>query len=1033
MSGVRGFVACLSTILLVVSVLWIPLADVETGGTTETREVQEEALFDTSSKLEIDPLVQRPASRFTECIGALREEGGRFVLDGDEISVVLGIGWVAYRLQGTQGHVVRVEFVDAKDVEPRGKDPLGHTTYRITRTQDGPRTDRVSSYEEVVYEGLYDGIDLRFHLVDGRLKYDYVVMPGGDPTDIRQVYLGVDGLSVESSSGDLVIETPSGPLSEEAPFAFQDGEGVRSEVECGFRVLPGNQVAFSIGRYDAGSMLVIDPEVVWSTFIGGNQTDGCNGIRLGSDGFIYLSGWTYSPNLPVTPGAFDDTYKFHDAWFAKMDPNGTALEWCTYVSGSRNDYIKGFFVDDYGCIHGSGHTYSKDFPTTEGAYSNVSLVKTTGIAFKLSSDGSKLLYSTTFGWNEHTYVSMMYVDKVGKAYIVGSYPGSNFPITPDSVGDGSTGNIFLLVLDPSGSYIDYSTRIGGGGHHDIPADIFVDDRGAIFITGVTDSGGFPTTPSAYDTKMESKPHGTRREGFLVKIDPSGFKFDFSTLLGGSSPDSCSDLFVDDEGCAWVTGSTESSDFPTTMDAYNMGHHGKRDIFISKFDPTGSKLLYSTLIGGSEQDYCERIMFDGAGNIYIYGSTNSSDLPFTGGPDAASPNVEPFMAKFDPSGQTLRYLEYFPVNSTAGMRDFRMAEGGELHMAGWTQDPNRTITEGVFQEVIGGKHDAFVCKFHPVLDRPVDHTPPKADAGPIIVADVFENISFDGSGSHDESGLSEHVWLFEHLGEVIRITGPRPEFTFEAPGIYDVVLYVTDKAGNRAHDTVTVVVNDVERPVADAGDPIYGEPQLPVTLYGGRSTDDFGVVDYEWTIDVHGVTTVLHGIDPQFTFNATGEFWVRLIVYDISGNWDSDLVNVTLTDYRDPVAHAGYDQEVFANSTVQLNGTASRDNVAVTNWTWTITLYDGNTPHLYGPMTNYTFEEPGTYRIILDVRDRGNHTSTDAVVIEVKEELDSDEPGPSEDIEIPITNLQIFFLVLVILVFTVVILLNAYGGGGKIRI
>jgi hypothetical protein len=250
----------------------------------------------------------------------------------------------------------------------------------------------------------------------------------------------------------------------------------------------------------------------------------------------------------------------------------------------------------------------------------------------------------------------------------------------------------------------------------------------------------------------------------------------------------------------------------------------------------------------------------------------------------------------------------------------------------------------------------------------------------------------------------------------------------------VVLYATDLAGNRDSDEVTVIVNDVEPPVADAGHPVHGEPQIPVRLYGGRSTDDFGIVDYEWTIDIHGVTSVVHGETVEFTFNATGEFWVVLRVYDFSGNWDEDEVNVTLTDYRPPVARAGEDQEVYANTSFTLNGTASADNVGVVNWTWSVVLYDGNVSVLFGPTPNMTLTVPGLYQVMLEVRDAAGWEDDDVVVIEVLGGSPPEEPGTGDGDEIPsFTRLQLIFLVLVVLVFVVVILLNAYGGGGEIRI
>ncbi len=278
---------------------------------------------------------------------------------------------------------------------------------------------------------------------------------------------------------------------------------------------------------------------------------------------------------------------------------------------------------------------------------------------------------------------------------------------------------------------------------------------------------------------------------------------------------------------------------------------------------------------------------------------------------------------------------------------------------------------------------------------LDMTSPLADAGPDLAIDEGTLVTFDGSGSSDNVGIVNWTWTFND-GDPVTLHGPRPSHLFDAPGVFIVTLEVTDAAGHRATDTVTITVNDITPPSADAGsDHVVNEGTL-VTFDGSGSSDNVGIVNWTWTF-TDGDPFTLHGPRPTHLFDAPGVFVVTLEVTDAAGHRAMDTVTVTVKDITRPSTDAGPDQTVAEGTEVTFDGSGSSDNVGIVNWTWT--FIDGDPVTLHGPRPTHLFDAPGVFVVTLEVADAAGHRATDNVTVTVNDITPpSADAGPDQTVD-----------------------------------
>ena len=316
-----------------------------------------------------------------------------------------------------------------------------------------------------------------------------------------------------------------------------------------------------------------------------------------------------------------------------------------------------------------------------------------------------LSYSSYLGGSAGDVAYGIAVDSSGDAYVTGSTVSPNFPTTSGGVQTtpGGASDVFVSKFNPSGSGLLFSIYLGGNGA-DTASAILLDSSGDIYLVGSTSSTNFPTTTGALQTT-----YGGNGDAFLTELKPDGSALVYSTYLGGSQADNATALALDSAGDVFLTGSTQSHDFPT-MNPLQLGNDGVSNVFVSEVNPTGTALVYSTYLGGSSSDYGTSIALDGSGNVYISGYTYSTDFPtqnafqsvLAGGSDA-------FITELTPGNTGLVFSTFLGGNSIDRVFSMSLDPSGSIYLAGDTQSTNYPVTSSAFQSVNHGLADAFVTK------------------------------------------------------------------------------------------------------------------------------------------------------------------------------------------------------------------------------------------------------------------------------------------------------------------------------------
>ena len=449
----------------------------------------------------------------------------------------------------------------------------------------------LSTYGELRYRGLWPGIDLVLRGANGQLKYEFHVAPGAHVSAIRLAYRGASLLAV-ARSGALKIRTPLGVITDTAPRSYQQVAETQVAVPSSYSLKGRRGYGFALGGYDRSRPLVIDPGLLYSTFLGGSAGEAGYGLAVDPSGSAYVTGYTFSGDFPTMLGSFDPSHNGDgDAFVTKLDPSGSTLLYSTYLGGGSFDQGASVVLDSSGNAHVVGQTMSADFPTTLTAYDTSLDGPSDGFVAKLGSTGSALVYSTYLGGSSFDAGEGITLDASGNAYVGGLTDSADFPTTLgafDSNLDGGR-DAFVTKLNPTGSApLLYSTYLGGSGREEGGAtDVAVDPAGAAYVTGTTDSGDFPTTPGAFDMT-----HNGGRDAFVTKFDPAGATLVYSTYLGGGgSRDEGYGITLDAAANAYVAGLTDSGDFPTTLTAFDPTFNGSFDAWVTKLNTTGSALAY----------------------------------------------------------------------------------------------------------------------------------------------------------------------------------------------------------------------------------------------------------------------------------------------------------------------------------------------------------------------------------------------------------------------------------------------------------
>jgi hypothetical protein len=675
--------------------------------------------------------------------------------------------------RATKTAVLRMRLANAnKATKIAGIDPLpGRVDYFLGQDPSNWRT-KIPSYARVKYADVYPGVDLVFYGNQRRLEYDFIVAPGADPKAIALNVEGSRKLRV-NSRGDLLVTVSGGEVQFQKPLVYQQINGERREIAGNYAITGNHQVTFAVAKYDSSKPLIVDPVLIYSTYLGGELDDTGQAIAVDSLGDAVVAGTTLSLQFPTTTGAFTPSPLASNAngvvFVTKMNPAGTSLLYSSYVGGSGGDFGLGVAIDGSGNICVTGETFSTDFPTTANALKpgpNAGNANGTSFVFKIDpalSGASSLVYSSYIGGTQSTVTEFgngIATDANGLIYVVGltaSQPGAalaNFPVTasiafqatPDPAN--TTGTGFLTKLDTTktgAASLIYSTYLGGngvnaattqGGFGDAPFGVNEDSTGNTYVAGTTASTNFPTTTTAF---QQTIPAGnTGGTAFVSRFDTTktgAASLLYSTYLGGDTADFGDAIALGPSNVAYVTGSTSSPLFPATSGAFQTKGNAAGIAFITLVDTslTGSaSLKYSTFVGGSQTNMAFGIAADTVGNAYIAGTTQGPDFPVTKGAfqlaPAAGSQGEGFVTKLNPAGTgaaDLVYSTYFG-GSGAGMNfdEVNAIAVNPLtnngYITGVTASTAATFpvfpNPGAFQIALNGTSDAFIAEltFQPTL-------------------------------------------------------------------------------------------------------------------------------------------------------------------------------------------------------------------------------------------------------------------------------------------------------------------------------
>ncbi|MCU0799165.1 MAG: fibronectin type III domain-containing protein [Candidatus Thermoplasmatota archaeon] len=625
------------------------------------------------------------------------------------------------------GAVVKVTFDGGSKVAPEGTSIIADNFNFFLGNDPSGWATGVRSYQRIEYNDLWNGIDLVLTLKDGGLKYDLVLHPGSEPSDISFLVEGHSGLMAEGT--ELTIRTPIGMDITDSGLCANYIDGQKEGIGASFILQGQDRYGISLDSFDSSRPVIVDP-LVFSTYYGGTDEDDAYDIDRDPSGNLYVAGYTYSWDFPITKSAYQTSNNgYSDIFVFKMSSDGTTISYSTYIGGSDYDFSQAIKVDGAGNAYVTGGSYSLDFPTTSGAFNEThwnTIDYMDAIVFKLDPKGSSLIFSTYVAGEDMDAGLDIGIDSVGSSFVVGISASTEFPTTSGAYDEDHNGDIdiILFMLSYTGSYLKYSTYIGGD-DTDIGYSLDYVSQDAIYLTGSTYSYDFPVTGNVRLNGMT--------DVVALRMDLGNSTLIYSTLIGGDDEEEGYGIDVDDLGNAYITGYTwggSRSMFPTTTGAFDTTFNGFIDTFVLKLDRKGSSLLYSTYIGGTEEEEGRSIILDEDSNSYVCGFTASSDHPISPGADYPSFQggyLDAVVCKLDNTGSSLLYSTYLGGSSDETAYSIILDPAKKAIVTGSTDSKNYPTTTGVVQTTLMGAYDCFVTKLN-FVSRPTEPRSPKAIGG-----------------------------------------------------------------------------------------------------------------------------------------------------------------------------------------------------------------------------------------------------------------------------------------------------------------
>jgi len=506
---------------------------------------------------------------------------------------------------------------------------------------------------------LYENIDLKIYSHAGNLKYDFIVHPGSDPTEIALQIEGADEVRLEQD--ELVISTSVNEVREKRPFAFQTISGRIIEVSCSYELVNG-RVKFNLGRYNGNYDLIIDPEIAFSTYIGSSASNFGFTACDDSEENLISGAAVFALNYPVTPGAFQSNFSaatgnYMDVVISKFGPAGNELLYSTYLGGGKQETPHSIVTDSDDNIIIMGVTGSNDFPTTAGAYQTLF-------------QGGPVLMMGTFFTSGHPDGCDFFIHKFSPAgaLLRGTFAGT-------STNDG------LNYADQL--FYNYGDAFRG--------EVNVDDSNNIFIASVV-RGTFSLVLEEPQTNFG----GGDSDGIVMKFDPQLNNIEWRSYIGGNGADACYAIEFDGDGNIILAGGTRSANFPHCINGQDISQNGQTDGFVVKINPVNFSVISGTFVGTAQYDQVYFIQTDDAQNIYVLGQTRGNMALSPG--VFGQPNSGQFIRKYNSALTTVQWTT--TIGTQSGQIDisptaFLVSDCGQIYFSGWGGNTNSNSCGGVY--------------------------------------------------------------------------------------------------------------------------------------------------------------------------------------------------------------------------------------------------------------------------------------------------------------------------------------------------
>jgi len=614
-------------------------------------------------------------------------------------------GWVPPEARGRPGAaVIKISPEGQALASLRPETPLpGKINYLLGNDPRKWRT-QVPAYAAVRYHEVFPGIDLKFYGTGPQVEYDLIIKPRAEPSQAKFRVDGVWALEI-TPEGDLAMRLPrGGSLVQKKPVIYQEIAGRQVAREGKFKILDeGLSYGFELAAYDRSFPLIIDPRINYSTFLGGGSDDQGLAIAVDAGGNAYVTGQTFSVGFPVT--RVEDSIFFPEVFVTKINPKGKGLAFSVFLGGKGAEAGTGIAVDGGSNVYVTGWTDSLDFPV-KNAFQPTKNPGVDAFVAKLNPSGSDLVFSTFLGGTGDDRAAGLALTAAGQATVAGTTNSDDFPVAnaAQAINLGGTA-AFVTRLDASGNSLVFSTFLGGSKNDEGHA-LAVDGGGNTYVTGATTSLNFPTKNAFQGNNLGAQ------NAFVTKLGPAGGLV-FSTFLGGNSTDIGRGIAVNLMGQAFVTGDTTSLNFPVKT-AFQGFKRGGRDAFVTRLAAAGNSLIFSTFLGGSNNDQGFAISVSGTSQTTVVGVTSSFDFPvrsavqrvFRGSTDA-------FVTRLSANGRSLVYSTFL-----GGQKDDQ-AQGVALLPPALTTAFVTGITNSfdfpirsAFQPSIRGGNDVFVTRINP---------------------------------------------------------------------------------------------------------------------------------------------------------------------------------------------------------------------------------------------------------------------------------------------------------------------------------